>query len=100
MLTPSTTQAIGKIKRLDKLTREIRSDYDALQVMVERTRKSCNEVIAETILLGNKLIEAKSLVRHGQWEEWLSKNCSQISEKTAQRYMRLSKTTHVSLLEN
>jgi Protein of unknown function (DUF3102) len=94
------SRSLAKVTRLGVLSREIRRDYESLQQLVERTRQSCNAVIAETILLGNKLAEAKRLVGHGNWSEWLAKHCSEISVWTARRYMRLSKRAHVPLLEN
>ena len=37
---------------------------------------------------GELLIEAKSLLKHGEWGNWLAENVS-FSESTAQNYMRL-----------
>lgn len=39
---------------------------------------------------GQLLIEAKKDVSHGQWGEWVKINC-QFSERTARKYMQLSK---------
>lgn len=39
---------------------------------------------------GRLLIEAKSLVPHGQWAQWLGENCA-VAPRTAQAYMRLQK---------
>jgi hypothetical protein len=93
------SRSLAKINRLGVLSREIRNDYESLQQLLERTRQNCNEVVAETILLGTKLAEAKKLVGHGNWCEWLAKSCPDISEKTAQNYMRLSKAQHVADLK-
>ncbi|MCO8124496.1 DUF3102 domain-containing protein [Stieleria sp. TO1_6] len=38
---------------------------------------------------GELLIEAKASVPHGQWLEWLRKNCS-VSGRQAQRYMKVA----------
>ncbi|HEV2455848.1 MAG TPA: DUF3102 domain-containing protein [Verrucomicrobiae bacterium] len=92
-------RSLEKINRLGVLTREIRRDYGALQQLVERTRRNCNEVVAETILLGNKLIEAKRLVEHGSWCEWLAKHCPDIHGNTARNYMRLANSQHVGNLK-
>jgi hypothetical protein len=40
---------------------------------------------------GNALIEAKELVRHGEWRDWLKANCS-MSTRTAQRYMQMARS--------
>ena len=94
------SRSLAKISRLGVLSREIRRDYDSLLKLVERTRRSCNEVISETILLGTKLAEAKRLVGHGNWSEWLARHCTDISDRTARRYIALSNRSHVSDLEN
>jgi hypothetical protein len=39
---------------------------------------------------GDLLIEAKALLKHGQWLPWLDKHCL-MSQRTAQLYMRLAK---------
>ena len=41
--------------------------------------------------IGDKLIEAKALVPHGEWEQWLSDNI-EMSSRTARNYMQLAKT--------
>lgn len=40
--------------------------------------------------IGRRLIEAKSLLNHGEWLPWLEEK-AQFSEATAQRFMRLAK---------
>ncbi len=40
------------------------------------------------------LIEAKALVKHGEWLPWLKEHCT-ISERTAQLYMRCAKQREV-----
>jgi len=39
---------------------------------------------------GHALIEAKTLVEHGQWLPWLREHCA-LAERTAQLYMKISK---------
>ena len=41
--------------------------------------------------IGDKLIEAKALVPHGEWEQWLADNI-EMSSRTARNYMQLAKT--------
>jgi len=40
---------------------------------------------------GESLIRAKEQVAHGVWLPWLTEHCSQITDRTAQRYMRLAR---------
>jgi hypothetical protein len=44
---------------------------------------------------GEYLAEAKEIVEHGNWEEWLAKHCPNIPERTSTFYMRLSKNRAV-----
>ena len=45
--------------------------------------------VENAISAGGKLAAAKKLVGHGNWLRWLETNCSNISDTTAQKYMRL-----------
>lgn len=53
-------------------------------------RRSATEVASLAIAVGHTLIEAKALVRHGEWEAWLSANL-QMSGRTARGYMQLAR---------
>jgi Protein of unknown function (DUF3102) len=46
--------------------------------------------VAHALAAGDLLIEAKAQLKHGQWLPWLKEHC-EISERTAQNYMRLAK---------
>jgi hypothetical protein len=52
--------------------------------------------LSEAMRAGERLLEAKALVRHGEWRTWVAGNLP-FSERTASRYMRL--TRHRDLLE-
>jgi hypothetical protein len=46
--------------------------------------------LEHAVKCGQKLTAAKQKVGHGEWENWLSENCPEISARTARLYMRLS----------
>jgi hypothetical protein len=46
--------------------------------------------LAHAIAAGTALIEAKSLVRHGEWLDWVAEHCD-FTDRTAQRYMQLAR---------
>lgn len=50
---------------------------------------SSKKAILYAIECGEALINAKSLVKHGEWQSWLKNNC-EVSERTAQNYMKLA----------
>jgi Protein of unknown function (DUF3102) len=51
---------------------------------------SLSDAMRHAMTAGELLIEAKTLVKHGQWLPWLSDHVS-ISERTAQLYMRVAR---------
>lgn len=61
---------------------------DEIQAAHEACRRSTQEAVEHAIKAGRRLIEAKRLVPHGEWADWLRANVGAISVRTAQRYMR------------
>lgn len=68
--------------RLPMLAGEIRE-------AVGDARRHAGSAIGAAISAGEKLIEAKALLKHGTWLPWLAEHC-ELSERQAQRYMRLA----------
>lgn len=70
--------------RLPALAAEIKAAHlgvmDAAKTAAERA-----------IDAGRALIEAKALMKHGQWLAWLKDHC-QLAERTAQLYMRIAES--------
>jgi hypothetical protein len=56
----------------------------------EATVEGLRQSVTNGIAAGELLIEAKAQLQHGQWLPWLRDNVN-ISERTAQLYMRLAK---------
>jgi hypothetical protein len=69
----------------------IDSDY-AARINEEHSRAygKARDALTHARMAGELLIEAKSLLKHGEWGNWLTENVS-FSESTAQNYMRLAK---------
>jgi hypothetical protein len=55
--------------------------------------------LQRSIEAGTFLIEAKKIVGHGDWGQWLVKNCPQISDRTARLYMQLANEKNVKKIE-
>lgn len=72
-----------------------------IRALDAKVRRSAEQLAADAIEAGNRLIEAKGMVPHGSWEPWLVANTGLIA-RSAQRYMRLArsglKSDTVSLL--
>jgi hypothetical protein len=56
----------------------------------EAVAEALKHSVEHAMAAGDLLIEAKAQLKHGQWGEWLQTFCS-LSERTAQRYIRLAR---------
>jgi Protein of unknown function (DUF3102) len=68
---------------LDDLARKIKTEH------LEITRAKKN-IIERAMTAGDLLIQAKVKAGHGNWLNWLRDNCADISERTANVYMKLA----------
>jgi hypothetical protein len=69
--------------RLPELAGRIKVEHEA-------TATALKSGVEHAMAAGDLLLEAKALVKHGQWLPWLADHCA-ISERTAQLYMRTAK---------
>lgn len=65
---------------LDELAIWINTGHSAIKFAVRRLAVHVAQV-------GAFLVVAKSKVKHGEWLDWLAENCSEITVRTAQRYI-------------
>lgn len=77
------------------MTRELQRDrLTVLADEFKEERRAADRywelAIAHAIKAGEKLIEAKSLCRHGEWLPWLRDNAN-VGQREAQIYMRLAR---------
>jgi hypothetical protein len=56
-------------------------------------RRSAEQAATAAVEAGNKLIEAKELIPHGGWAQWLADNVPAMSERTARRYMQTARSS-------
>jgi hypothetical protein len=85
--TPKASNATVTLNDYAKQVTEIhRGIEDAERTIIQTGKKN----IAAAITAGNRLIKAKSLVKHGQWLPWVEKNLKGISQATVNRYMALA----------
>jgi hypothetical protein len=68
---------------LGMLAVRIRSEHQAAKIAARKT-------LEHALRAGELLLEAKALVGHGHWGDWLHDHCD-VSERTAQGYMRLAR---------
>ena len=77
--------------------RSLQTAVNELHAKVESNLKSAKEIAAEA---GAKLIEAKSILKHGEFKPWIAENFC-FGYRTAKRYMDVAqaKMTSVSLFD-
>jgi len=80
---------MDKSNRLPVLAASIKTEHDECLAAMRQS-------LSHALAAGDMLMEAKSLVEHGEWLPWLAENCP-IPKRTAQLYMRLAK--HRELIE-
>src|SRR4051794_22180195 len=76
MLEPSTGD-----NRLPALAGEIEAAH-------QRCKAGVRDALEAALAAGKALNEARELVPHGQWQDWLQTNVPDVSVRTAQRYMK------------
>ena len=79
---PNCAQVPALSNSLTELAARIRGEHEATAAAMKRS-------VAHAIAAGELLIEAKSLLQHGQWSPWLCDHCA-MPERTARLYMRLA----------
>lgn len=71
----------------------VKTQRDIAEVTFE-IKKICDDakkyVLTSVVEIGRRLVEAKEILPHGEWGEWL-KNEVQFSQSTAEKYMKLFK---------
>lgn len=80
----------GRTKQLTELSRDINDSQDAIDLLEQQTKSKGNEWLCEIALQGQRLLKIKEIVGHGKWLEWLEANCPLVSERKAQRYIRVA----------
>ena len=70
--------------KLKRLAEEILKEHS----LVERAKQAS---IEHAKRCGDKLIEAKEAVDHGDWLQWLKQHCPTLKERTARLYMQVAR---------
>lgn len=65
--------------------------YTQAELFSKQAKDTASQAISLAVECGRLLNDQKKAVGHGAWLGWLKENCPNISERTAQKYMRLSR---------
>ena len=72
------------VASLGELANAINAEHQA----AERTARTA---LDHARAAGDKLLQAKAQVDHGQWLPWLAAHCPELADRTARAYMRLAR---------
>lgn len=81
---------ISNKERRRALALEINKLYDEMCKSEDAFKEQLEYTTAKALQFGIALFKAKKLVKHGEWEKWMDKNCPNIGIRTAQKYMKLT----------
>ena len=98
-ILPTVATDGGIVLSID-LSVAINASFATAQTLAGSAREKAQHAIVAAIDCGGLLERQKGSLPHGVWTDWLAVNCPEISVRTAQRYIRLSKTTHVSFFND
>lgn len=74
---------------LTRLALEINQAHADCEEAESTALNASRSAIQSALIAGEKLALAKEQVPHGEWLPWLEENCPKLSERNAQRYMRI-----------
>ncbi|MGY2988721.1 DUF3102 domain-containing protein [Bradyrhizobium sp. USDA 4508] len=63
---------------------------DEIKAALKGLTATATTAFEYAVSVGDKLVEAKALLHHGEWLPWLNDHCS-LSERQAQKYMRIAR---------
>ena len=63
---------------------------ERISMRVRMAENHAKKALEYALEIGQLLNEAKPLVKHGEWEQWLTEHCN-LASRTARAYMRLAK---------
>lgn len=84
----------------DNIAKLINESFARSTTHADKAKSLAIDAITEAQNCGRLLTKAKEIAGHGQWLTWLTANCPDIGERTAQKYMQLANTNHGADLEN
>lgn len=85
------------MKGMEKFVEESKMVQEELLVarILQSKELAMNTFFQCALEIGKCLTDAKSIIKHGEWTNWLKERV-QFSERTAQNYMRIYKETEVN----
>lgn len=80
-----------ELQRGDLVPRSLNELADAINSEYRQSQALFQKGVTHSRNMGEYLLKVKEQVEHGQWLPWLSANCPDVAERTAQACMRLAR---------
>lgn len=80
------------------LSREIKSNWEIIDSLEDKTRGIGSELVREMILQGQRLLQIKETLKHGDWMPWCHANAPGRYEKIVRCIRVASKLARVPIL--
>lgn len=87
----TVSQPLHERYRMNEVTTPSRDIAGQINEAYRLAQEHAHTAVEHARRAGELLLQAKELVAHGDWLPWLSANVPDISERTAQGYMRLAR---------
>lgn len=75
------------VKTLKDLAHKINLREALISSLKKQTIEAASDAVQKAIAQGQDLFLAKSALKQGEWQDWLSAHCPEISARSARRYM-------------
>jgi len=90
MQTIATEQSL-KTSELRRLTKEAKQLYTETEKVRDQVEAGAMSALEKAWQCGKRLNAIKTIIGHGNWLTWLNSNLPEVTESTAQRYMKIDR---------
>jgi len=103
MQTSTTEQPLSQTKEIRRLSKEAKQFYTEAEKARGLVENGAMTALEKAWQCGKRLNAIRAIVGHGNWLTWLDNDWPELTERTAQLYMKIDrvnpKARHVSDLE-
>jgi Protein of unknown function (DUF3102) len=82
---------VSRMTEIRQLTKEAKQFYAEAESARSMVESGAMTALEKALQCGKRLLQIKSIVGHGNWQQWRESNWAQLSERTARVYMQLAR---------
>ena len=80
----------ARSQQLTKFARELNDREEVIALTQGQACAKTSEWLCEVALQGQTLLKVKGLLKHGDFQHWMTAHCPLIPHRTARKYMRVA----------